>query len=143
MRKSLLVIGLILITLLSCSESNDNPYEDLICDQISKVDNNWYKNIQLEGVLIKNVKLKGDCLEIEIQSGGCNGETWEVDLIDAGRVTESNPEQRDLKLSLINNEMCLALVTKTYTFDISPVRTRNNVVLLNLYLWDEPILYEY
>ncbi len=82
-------------------------------------------------------------MEIEIQAGGCGGISWKVDLIDAGSVAESNPEQRKLKISLENKEVCLAIVNKTYTFDLRPVRTANNAVLLNLELWEEPILYEY
>ena len=143
MKKSILVFSLILTSLLSCSKSDDNPYEDSVCDQITKVDNSRYKDNQSEGFSIRSVQIIGDCLEVEIESGGCSGETWKVDLIDAGRVAESNPEQRDLKILLENEELCNAIVFKTYTFDLRPVQTNNSVVLLNLELWEEQIRYEY
>ena len=143
MKKAIFVISLILITSISCSDSEESLYEDSVCDQITEVNNNKYKSIQTSGVIIRDVQLTGDCLRIEIESGGCSGDTWKVDLIDGGRVAESTPEQRDLKISLINNELCNALVTRTYTFDLRPIRTNNDVVLLNLDLWEEQIRYEY
>jgi len=143
MKKSIFVFSLILTSLLSCSESDDNPYQNSTCDQITIVDNSRYKSNQSEGFLIRSVQLTGDCLEIEIESSGCNGDTWKVELIDAGRVAESNPEQRDLRVLLEYEEFCNAIVFKTYTFDLRSIRTRNNVVLLNLNLWDEQIRYEY
>jgi len=143
MKNSIFAFCLILISLLSCSESDDNPYENSVCDQITTVDNSRYKNNQSEGFLIRSAQIIGDCLEVEIESGGCSGNTWKVELIDAGRIAESNPEQRDLKAVLENEEVCNAIVFKTYTFDLRPVRTTNNIVLLNLDLWDEQIRYEY
>lgn len=143
MKKLKLAIGLILISLFSCSEQEDTQYLNSICDQITTVDNSRYKNASSEGFVIRNVQLSGDCLEVVIASSGCSGNTWKVELIDAGRVAESNPEQRDLKIVLDNREMCTAMVNKTYTFDLRPVRTQRNVVLLNLEHWDELIPYEY
>lgn len=143
MKKSIFAFSIILTSLLSCSESDDNPYEDSVCDQITTVNNNRYKNNQSEGFLIRSVQIIGDCLEVEIESGGCSGDTWKVELIDAGRVAESKPEQRDLKVLLENEELCNAIVFKTYTFDLRSIQTRNNVVLLNLDLWVEQIRYEY
>lgn len=143
MKKSILVTGLILIFLQSCSDSDDNPFLDSVCDQITKVDNNRYKNTQSEDFSVRSLNITGDCLEVQIESSGCSGDTWKVDLIDAGRVAESYPEQRDVKLLLDNEELCDAIVIKTYSFDLRPVRTGNNVVLLNLELWGEQIRYEY
>ncbi len=142
-KNSVLVFSLILVTLVSCSDSDDNLYEDSVCDQITIVDNNIYNSTQTDGFSITNIELAGDCLEVEILSSGCSGDTWKVNLIDAGRVAESNPEQRDVKISLDNQEDCEAIITKTYTFDLRPIRTQSNVVLLNLELWDEQIHYDY
>ena len=143
MKISILAFCLILISLLPCSESDNNPYEDSVCNQITTVDNSRYRNNQSEGFLIRSAQIIGDCLEVEIESGGCSGNTWKVELIDAGRIAESNPEQRDLKVVLENEEVCNTIIFKTYTFDLRPIWTRNNVVLLNLDLWDEQIPYEY
>jgi hypothetical protein len=139
----ILSYSLIIISLLSCSESDDDLYLDSNCDHITIVDNDLYKNIQFDDYLIRSVQLTGDCLEVEIESGGCSGNTWKVDLIDAGRVLESHPEQRDLKISLDNQEICNLIIIKTYTFDLRPIQTRKNVILLNLEGWDDQIRYEY
>jgi len=143
MKKSILVFSLFISSLFSCSDSDANPYEDSVCDQITTVDNSRYKSSQSEGFLIRSVQIIGNCLVVEIEAGGCSGDTWKVELIDAGRVAESNPEQRDLKILLDNRELCYAIVHKTYTFDLRPIQTTNNVVLMNLELWDEQIRYEY
>lgn len=143
MKKLILLFSLILTLIFSCSESDDNPYEDSVCDQMTTVNNEKYKSTQSEGFSIQNVRLIGDCLEVEIASNGCNGDTWEIDLVDADRVAETAILQRDLKILLDNEELCEALILKTFTFDLRPIRTNENVVLLNLELWDEQIRYEY
>ena len=141
--KKLTFAALILIFLQSCSETDDNPDVVSICEQATVVDNNRFKAASSEGYAIRNVQLTGDCLLIEVESSGCDGRTWDVALLDAGRVSESNPEQRDLKLFLESTELCSSIVNKTYNFNLRPIRTPGNVVLLNLELWDEQIIYEY
>lgn len=137
-------LSLILVGFQSCGSSDDdNPYLDSACDQIISVDNSRFKQIQSEGFEITDVRVNGDCLEVEIVSGGCSGNTWKVELIDAGWVAESYPEQRGIKLILDNKELCNAIVTKTFTFDLRPVRTFSDVVTLNLEHWKQQIRYEY
>jgi len=143
MKKVILVLSLILTSLLSCSEPDDNPYEDSVCNQMTTVDNEKYKSTQSVGFSIENVRIIGDCLEVKIASTGCSGDTWKVDLVDAGRVSETAIEQRDLKMLLHNEELCEALFQKTFTFDLRPIRTTKKVVLLNLELWEDQIRYEY
>ena len=144
MKISSIIYFIFFLLLLSCSESDDDhPFEDSLCDRITIVDNERYQNTNTRYYSIKNVALSGDCLELEIESGGCSGDTWKVDLIDSGGIAESNPEQRFLKLSLKNEELCNAIVIRTFSFDLRPIRTRNNIVLLNLEQWDEQITYDY
>ncbi len=143
MNKLIFILCLNLILLASCDNPHDNPFLDSTCDQITNIDNSKYQNNQSEGFSIQNIKVNGDCLEVEIRSGGCNGNSWKIELIDANRVTETAIEQRDLKILLDNEELCNALVYKTYSFDLRPLRTESNKVLLNLELWEKQILYEY
>lgn len=143
MKNSIFALSLIFIFLQSCSKPDDDIYMDSVCDQITIVDNAMFRSTPSAGYLIESINLTGDCLEIAIVSGGCSGNTWKVELIDAGRVAESYPEQRNLKISLDNQELCNALVGQTYTFDLRPLQTGNNVVLLNLEQWEVPIRYEY
>lgn len=143
MEKSILICILILTSFLSCSDLHNNPYPDSKCEKITVVDKSRYDSTLSEGFFIRSAQLKGDCLVVSIQSGGCSGNTWKVELIDAGIITESNPQQRYLKISMDNRELCEAFITKIYTFDLRPVRSQNDFVLLNLELWEEQIRYEY
>lgn len=91
---------------------------------------------------IDNLKIEGDCLTIRFSSSGCSGGTWITKLIDAGRVAESDPCQRTLRLSLENREMCEAYITKEVSFNIKKLQINgDNKVLLNIS--DKQILYEY
>lgn len=143
MAKAISIFGLIIFLLVSCSKSDEPEFTDSACDEIAILDNNKFRNGNTENYSVENVTINGDCLEVEIVSGGCSGENWEVTLVDAERIAESLPEQRDIKILLENNEACLAIVRKEFSFDLRPLRTTNNEVLLNLENWDERILYEY
>ena len=68
---------------------------------------------------------------------------WELKLIDSEDILESNPPQRNLRLSLKNEESCLAYITKELTFDISNLQVNGNKVQLNLTNSDKNILYKY
>lgn len=141
--KNLLFTFMLLFVFQSCKEADDNPYPDSACDQKVIVDGNLYKNSDSESFSIQSVLLEGDCLEVKIQSGGCSGETWDVKLVDSGGIAESNPPQRYVKVLLGNKELCEGLISKTVIFDLRPIRTGDNVVLLNLENWDDQIRYEY
>ena len=62
---------------------------------------------------------------------------------DSEIILESIPPQRELRLSLKNEEACLAFITKEFTFDISSLRVDGNQVQLKIVNADETILYEY
>ena len=144
MGRLIFFLSLILVGFQSCSNSDDdNPYMDSVCDEITRVDKNRFEQLQSEGFEIADVQVNGDCLEVEIISGGCSGETWQAELIDAGYIAESYPIQRGLKLILENKELCNAVVSRRFTFDLRPVRASSDVVSLNLEHWKEQIRYEY
>jgi hypothetical protein len=128
--------------LISC-KSDDNQFSQSICDFATIIDNEKYNKTITDNYNIIETSISDDCLNITLASSGCDGNTWEVELIDAGRVAETLIEQRDLKISLRNAEICLAIVEKTYSFDLKLIRTNNNKVLINLEKWNEQILYEY
>lgn len=143
MKKSIIAL-LLALYLPSCSNDGTEPTAlDSGCDQIAVVNNGRFTNAAQQGFTITNVQLTGDCLEVEIQSGGCNGNTWKAALLDSGNVAESNPEQRYLKISFENTENCFALLTRTFTFDISSLRISSPSILFNLALWEEQIRYDY
>ncbi|MEO1011938.1 MAG: hypothetical protein AAFX53_11570 [Bacteroidota bacterium] len=113
------------------------------CDESIIIDEVRYKEDESDMFSILDAKIYGDCLEIKISASGCNGDSWEIGLIDSGMIAESFPEQRFVKVSFKNSEECLAVFTNTISFDLTRIRTSNNVVYLNLSSWSEKLLYEY
>lgn len=93
---------------------------------------------------IIEAKVIGDILEVTIGASGCDGSTWEVQLIDKGTVAESYPVQRFAKIMLINKEDCRAYFTRIFTFDLKPLRVKGeNKVSINLDGWNKSLLYIY
>ncbi|WP_417371697.1 hypothetical protein [Gelidibacter japonicus] len=95
------------------------------------------------GFEITSAEIIDDCLVIGILSGGCTGNTIEMDLVDAGRVSETTVLQRDLKLFIDNTELCNAIVGKRMSFDLTSLRTQNKEISLNLERWDGQLIYTY
>ena len=90
------------------------------------------------------LEINGDCLVINFSASGCDGNTWIVKLIDSEQILESNPIQRNLRISLENNEDCTAVPNKTLTFDISNLQIQDdNRIYLNITNSGDQILYEY
>lgn len=80
---------------------------------------------------------------IKFTASGCSGDSWEVRLIDSEEVLESLPPQRNLRLSLKNQEDCHAMITKTMSFNLANLKVKGNQVLLNIIHTNDPVLYEY
>ena len=138
MKSKILIILLFLISIFSCEEnivSDDFRNESVI------IDSNLYNQSESNNYSITNVQLNGNNLTIRISSSGCSSDSWKAILIDANEILESYPVQRKIKLSLENNEACLAVFEKEFTFDISSLKEDYDTVLLNLKGWDTQINY--
>lgn len=138
-----LLIGTIIIglTLTYCDKETDNS--STVCDKSVIVDEDQYNNEPNDQLTIISAELDNDCLKINFASSGCSGSSWEVKLIDSGVILYSDPPQRNLRLSLKNQELCDAYIGKEITFDISDLRVNGDKVLLNLTNSGDQILYEY
>ena len=140
--KKLLVLILIGLIFFSCLNSdNEESLKD--CDFETLINSQQYANTNSDQFTINSLAIKDDCFTINFRSSGCDGNSWELKLIDSGAVAESLPPQRDLKLSFKNEEACLAYLTKEITFDISNLQVDGQQVLLNIININESILYEY
>ena len=135
-----IIIFLILSTTFSCQESEN---QSITCDKTVIIDNNLYKNGPDGYFFFNDVYIEDDCLIIEFSASGCSGESWELALFDAGVVKESYPVQRDIRMSLKNNEDCLAIFTRTVSFNLIPLRNDDPRIYLNLKDWDELLEYRY
>lgn len=140
--KKILFLILVGLAVLSCSKDDDkeNPIK---CDLETLISTEQYTTAPSDQLTINSLSINDNCLKINFSSSGCNGDTWELKLIDSEDILESNPPQRNLRLSLKNEESCLAYITKELTFDISNLQVNGNKVQLNLTNSDKNILYKY
>ena len=139
----LLVLGM---SILSCSDDDDNDVSTTTnaCGQQALISAEQYENAASDPFEIDSITIEDDCLSIVFFASGCSGNSWEVDLIDSGGILESLPEQRSLRLSLQNDEECLAIVSQEFSFDISNLQINDaGELILNIDDFSESILYEY
>ncbi|NOQ27086.1 MAG: hypothetical protein GQ564_17125 [Bacteroidales bacterium] len=143
MKSSKLIFGIFLlcISFISCEKDDDNNSLDYNQEVI--ISAILYNTAPSDFLTINNVVLRDDYLKINFSSGGCSGESWEIKLIDADVILESYPPQRNLRLSLKNEELCEAYITKEISFDISELQVDGNQVLLNINNFESQILYVY
>lgn len=92
---------------------------------------------------IQSLSIDGDRLTIRFSASGCDGDSWKVRLIGSEFVLEPIPPIRAMLLSLENNELCEAVITREMTFDISPTQTNSPSTWLSFVDTDHRILYEY
>ncbi|GLR15615.1 hypothetical protein [Portibacter lacus] len=131
-----------ILSIVSCEKEMATPPLPN-CDENTEINADEYQNAMTEGVEIMKVEIVDQCLNITYSASGCSGDSWKVSLIDSGDILESMPPQRNLKFSLENQEVCLAFITKTTSFDISNLQIEGNSVVLNINDSDENILFEY
>ena len=139
------ILSLLLLCLLLMNFQCDD--DDIVLTSCSLeviTDNETYKSAESSYFGVLNVNLNGDCLMVHITSSGCDASSWEFVLIDSENIAESMPPQRYLKLTLYNNEACLAVFEKEETFDLTSLQVQGtNEVLLNIEGLPESVLYTY
>ncbi len=129
--------------LTACPVKNCN-YVPPVCQGTDAIiDDGLYKNGPVDHLTILDAEIIGDSIFIEFGSSGCDGSTWELFLVDANVIMKSKPEQRNIRLSLKNKELCEAYFTKTISFNIKPLQIQSNKIYLNLKYWNKELLYEY
>lgn len=131
-----------MIGLMIWSCSNDDECE-FNFDSETLISPEQFENAPADQLTINSLEIDCDNLKINFSSSGCSGDAWEVKLIDSGAILESFPPQRNLRLSLKNNEACLAYITKELTFNISNLQVGGSQVQLNITNSGETILYRY
>lgn len=140
--KQILTFILLVLMFYSCSENNT-----ITNDGYSKfsviIDEGLYANAPADPLEIIDLSIVNDSLKIKFSAGGCNGSSWEVKLIDSGAILESFPVQRNLRLSLKNEELCKAIVFKEIAFDISKLQVKGSKIQLNVTNSNNSVLYEY
>jgi len=138
---SIAVAILLITSLTSCKKHDDTKLS--ACNDKVIISADEYLNAPDDHLTINSIEIIGDCLIIDFGSSGCDGNTWQLKLIDEGVILESYPSQRNLRLSLKNEEVCDAYFTKEVSFDISQLQVEGDKVLLNIKGYEGQVLYEY
>lgn len=142
MNREKIVGFIVMLGILACNSDDDNNNTSS-CDQLVIISSKQYNDEPNDNLTINSLKINEDCLRINFTSSGCSGDSWEVKLIDSEEVLESVPPQRNLKVSLKNEELCQAVITKEISFSISELRIDGTKVLLNIKNSEDQLLYEY
>jgi hypothetical protein len=98
---------------------------------------------------IRDMKIVDNCLKMIICSSGCDGRSWVVRLVDSGDVAHIDvavypplPPRRALRLYFENREVCTAMPSREFSFNIEDLQIQEtNKILLNIA--ENQILYEY
>ena len=146
MKTKFIFNGIVSLTLLctlgSCTQHADEPI-CFLCDESVIISKTAFDQAPDDPLTILDLSLDGDCLRITFGASGCDGESWEVQLIDSGDVGESYPPRRWLRLSLDNPELCEAYLTRELSFDIQSLQVGEGSVYLHVEGYEEPLLYDF
>lgn len=142
MKDKVLTVLLCMFVLLAC-DKDDADNKPVNCEDKAIISADLYVSAPDDDLIINSLEIVKDCLKINFSSSGCSGDSWELKLIDSGDILESFPPQRNLRLSLKNDEACDAYITKELTFDISSLRVDGDRVKFNLKNFEEGIMYRY
>ncbi len=140
--KTLFMTLIVYLTLISCSDDGDT-YVSSVCNRQAFINSDLFENSAPDDVTINTFILDKDCLTIQFSSSGCDGSTWEYEIIDSGDIIETSPPQRNLKLAFSNNEDCSAAIKIQNTFNIQNLQVDGNQVLLNFVNTGDQFLYDY
>lgn len=142
MKYSFLTLFILLLGMASCNDK-DNNEDSIACDFTTIISAEEYANAPSNHVEINSLKIDHNCMRINFSASGCSGDSWEVKLIDSGVITESATPKRTLKLSIKNEELCNAYISKELTFDISNLQVRGHQVILEITNSNKEIFYQY
>lgn len=140
MKATIQFTTLLLFTLLISCKDSENIAK---CGTAAIVNSEFYRSGPNDKIFINNARIEEDCLYIEIGASGCSGDSWEINLYATEEILESFPPQRNMRLSLKNDEMCQAFFTRELIFDISNLKTNGSELQLNLTDFEDSLLYKY
>jgi hypothetical protein len=146
MNKIFVLTALIGTLFISCSEDDDdNSQNETTCNSAAEiVTEEDFNAIVTSNYNVTDLQLNGDCLEVTINSSGCDPEPWEMNLYSVDPFDTESLLQRDVKIQLINDQLCLAVFQKTVSFDLTTFQIEGqNKVPLNIEGWNQQIIYEY
>ncbi len=138
MLRSILIATLLITSFASCME------EDMACDDNVSINEGTYITGVSDEVSLLDIVIVDQCMEVSFSASGCDGESWDVSLVDSEQVAESFPVQRFMRLILENNEECEAVINKTVSFNLEPIQIgSDSSILINIDGWPIKVKYDY
>ena len=136
------VVLMISLSQYSCNKKDTSVIEE--CGDHVITSHDAFVNYPNDDLDIIDVEIDGECLTIKFAAGGCDGETWKVELVAEEAIQKSLPPQRTMRLSLEDKEECEAYITKEVTYDLLSTRYADGKeIILRLEDWKEEIRYIY
>lgn len=134
-----LLIVLLSLLFLSC---NSNPTTNRSCPNKGILDQQRFDKITNPNHSVYSADIENGCLTLSIQAGGCSGSTWKTHLIGSESIVKTGIPKRYIKIELINEELCQALIIKEYSFDLSSFQVDNGKTILLLDRWEHELIYD-
>lgn len=140
----MLLLAVTLFLNMQCESDDHEPLPESNCVSFALIDGLSYENTATSPYAINDITVNEDCLIIDVTATACDGSTWTIQLLDSGEIDESNPPQRNVKFFLVNNEACLAEISRTTSFDLSTLQVeREDEIIINVDGYPYPIIYTY
>lgn len=138
MKKLYIIAAIVLLFLFSCEE--ESIEEQGMCGPFVSIRDD-FETVSSAQHNIIGASITGHCLEVEISSSGCDGESWVANMIASPLVAESYPPQVYLKIAFNNIEVCDAVVRKTYQYDLQTLNSISDKMYLHIEGLDDALLY--
>ncbi len=84
------ILTMLVIGFYSCNEDDDNIAMEN-CDFNALINANLFENAPNDPLSINSLEINENCLQITFNASGCDGNTWELNLIDSEQILESTP----------------------------------------------------
>jgi hypothetical protein len=124
-----------LLFLASC-QSDDDKSSVSKCDFDVIIDGDLFVVPTPDPFTIVNAEIINDCLEITIGASGCDGNSWDVNLISNYPITNEFTVGTDLSLKFVNIEDCEAFLMSTYSFNLAEIYEDYSNATFSLEGWD-------
>lgn len=121
---------------LSCNNDNDDDNSTSECDFDTIIDLDLYEVPSPSFYTILNAEIEDECLAVTFGASGCDGESWEVQLVSDFPIVAGSSGESNLSLKLTNPEVCAAYFTKTYSFGLSVIHGNHIRTMFSLEGWE-------
>lgn len=134
-----MIIGIVT----SCDNDDDNLKSPLNNSNDIRIDNTLFLNGPSDDYDIIRATIAGNTLNLTIGYGGGCGEVY-YDLVTANYYLDTNPIQKNIRLSFDDQDHCEAGVALELSFNLSQIQLSNtDRIIIHLDKWDNQIEYSY